>query len=74
MEKIFTMKMVHSLAIRLIKKGSVQALKIKGKNNLVSIDDIRESVAIELIRDKMIHAIQFYNRFNVLEYMEIAND
>jgi hypothetical protein len=74
MEKIFTMKMVHSLAIRLIKKGSVQALKIKGKNNLVAIDDIRESVAIELIRDKMIHAIQFYNRFNVLEYMEIAND
>ena len=74
MENIFTMKMVHSLAIRLIKKGSVQALKLKGKNNLVAIDDIDESVAIELIRDKMIHAIQFYNRFNVLEYMEVAND
>jgi hypothetical protein len=74
--KIFYTKMIPSLAIRLIKNGSVVSLKLKEKKgySLVSIDDIPESVAIELIRDKVVQSVKFYNRFNVLENMDIAND
>jgi hypothetical protein len=77
------MKMIPSLTIRLIKKHSVQSLWIYDNqslssmnNNYIFIDmkDIDESIAIELIRDKMVHSIQFYNRFNVLENMQVAND
>jgi hypothetical protein len=73
--KIFYTKMVPSLAIRLIKNGSVVSLKLKEKKgySLVSIDDIPEFVAIELIRDKVVQSVKFYNRFNVLENMDIAN-
>jgi hypothetical protein len=74
--KIFYTKMIPSLAIRLIKNGSVISLKLKEKKgySLVSIDDIPEFVAIELIRDKVVQSVKFYNRFNVLENMDIAND
>jgi len=74
--KIFYTKMIPSLAIRLIKNGSVVSLKLKEKKgySVVSIDDIPESVAIELIRDKVVQSVKFYNRFNVLENMDIAND
>ena len=68
--------MIPSLAIRLIKNGSVVSLKLKEKKgySIVSIDDVPESVAIELIRDKVVQSVKFYNRFNVLENMDIAND
>jgi hypothetical protein len=74
--KIFYTKMIPSLAIRLIKNGSVVSLKLKEKKgySLVSIDDIPEFVAVELIRDKVVQSVKFYNRFNVLENMDIAND
>jgi hypothetical protein len=74
--KIFYTKMIPSLAIRLIKNGSVVSLKLKEKKgySLVSIDDIPEFVAIELIRDKVVQSVKFYNRFNVLENMDVAND
>jgi hypothetical protein len=73
--KIFYTKMIPSLAIRLIKNGSVVSLKLKEKKgySIVSIDNIPESVAIELIRDKVVQSVKFYNRFNVLENMDIAN-
>jgi hypothetical protein len=81
--KIFYTKMIPSLAIRLIKKGLVQSLWIYDNQSLSSMNNdyifidmknFDELKAVELIRDKVVHSIQFYNRFNVLENMEIAND
>lgn len=73
--KLFFTRMLPKTAIIKIKNGSVIALKVSTKNDgfdIVEMNDITESIAIELIRDKMVQAIKFYNRFNGIESMEIA--
>jgi hypothetical protein len=74
------MKMVHSLAIRLIKKGSVISIELNLKGLLDTgmqrflLKNIGQLKAIEFIKNKMVHSIYFINRFNVLENMDVAND
>jgi len=74
MKLLFT-RMLSKTAIIKIKNGSVIALKVATKNDgfyVIEMNDITESIAIEMIRDKIVKAIKFYNRFNGIESMEIA--